>query len=123
MCKLKIEDALIQIKISHRLRDRLLFRLLQRLLEATRQCIAARLLGLNRLFEESLASTRLLGENARCFGQLRLVATLRLLMRDNTPEVRVYNEHCTAARTFDLELAFQLGHAHYSSWWLVVGGW
>ena len=78
----------VQIEIARRLRDRLLAcACLQRLLEAPRQRIAARLLGLDRLLEERLAARRLLGEDPLRLGQLGLVAALRLLVRDDAPEV------------------------------------
>src|SRR6476646_3319238 len=112
----------VEVKIPQRLGDGLLFRLAQRFLEPTCQRIAARLLRLDGLLEQRLAPACLLGENARRFGQLWLVTSLRFLVRDDPPEVRVDNQDCVTARTLELELAFQLRHARYCSWWLVVGG-
>src|SRR5437870_6721125 len=90
---------LVQIEIAHRLGDRLFLRLTQRLFEAAGQRIAARLLGFDRLLEECLAPPRLFGKNPRGFVQLRLVAALRLLVRNDTPEVGVDYEQRAAAWT------------------------
>ena len=45
------------------------------------------------------------------FVQLRLVAALRLLVRDDAPEIGVDDEHRVAARTLQLDLALQLRHS------------
>src|SRR5438094_155978 len=82
----------------------------QRRLEASCQRVTARLLGFDRLLEERLAAARLVGKNARGFAQLRLVAALRLLVRDDTSEVGVDHEQRAAARTLHFKLAFQLRH-------------
>src|SRR5437016_901204 len=52
---------LVQIEIAERLADRLFLRLPERLLEAPRQRIAARLLGFDRLLEARLAPPRFFG--------------------------------------------------------------
>ncbi|MCK7478788.1 MAG: hypothetical protein M0C28_16485 [Candidatus Moduliflexus flocculans] len=44
----------VEVEVARRLGDRLLARLPERLLEAARQGVAARLLGLDRLLEDRL---------------------------------------------------------------------
>src|SRR5258705_8053692 len=93
----------------------------QLFLEPSRERVAPRLLGFDRLFEERFAPPRLIGENARGLVQLRLVAALQFLMRDDPPEIGVHDEQRAAARTLHFDLAFQLGHTRYSSRSLVRG--
>ena len=63
-------------------------------------------------------AARLFCEDPRRFGQLRFVTSFGLLVRDDSPEIRVHDQDCVAAGTLELELAFQLGHTDYSSCWL-----
>ena len=112
----------IEVEVAQRLGDGLFFRLAKRFLEAACQRIATRLLGLNGLFEQRLAAAGLVGENPRRFAELRLVAALGLLVRDDPPEVGVNDQDCAAAGTLELELALQLRQTNYSSWWLLVSG-
>ena len=95
---------LLEIEISRRLRDRFLLRLLERLLEAPRQRVTLVLLRLNRLLEERLAPRGLGGEDPLRFVQLRLVRTLRLLVRDDATKVRVDDQRRVAAGAHKLEL-------------------
>ena len=81
--------APVEIEVARRLGDRLAVRLLQRLFEAARQRVAARLLGLDRLLEDRLAPRRLFGEDPLRVVQLGLVAALGLVVRDDPAEVEV----------------------------------
>ena len=67
--------------------------------------------GFDRLFEQCVATFRFLSKDALRVGQFGLVSALRLLMRHDPSEVRVNDQHRIAARTTDLDLALQFGHA------------
>src|SRR5206468_976951 len=102
----ELTKSLIKIEISRGPRDWLLLRLLQRLFEAPRQRVAARLLRFHRLLEHRFAARRLLGDNALRLTQLRLVAALGLQVRHDAAEVRVDDERgvTAGANHFDLRL-------------------
>src|SRR5204863_3952252 len=88
-------------------------RLPERLLEALRQRITARFLGVDRLLEDGLAARGFLGENVLGFAELGLVAAIRFLVGDNASEVRVEDERGLTAGTNQLELRMQFGHQRF----------
>src|SRR5207249_4133323 len=81
--------------------------------EPFRQRIHARLLRVDGLFEDGFAPRRLIGENPLRFAQLRFVAVLRFLVRDDASEVLVEDQRRLTAGTSQLELRMQFGHQRF----------
>src|SRR5579862_7553105 len=101
----------IQVEISGGFRYGLAVRPLERFFEPARERVAARLLRLHRLLENRFPARRLLRQDALRFGQLRLVATLGLVMADDTTEIDVDHEKRLAAGTAHFD--FRLQPRHY----------
>src|SRR5262249_55353015 len=60
-----------------------------------------------------LAARGLLREDSLRLGQLRLVATLGLLVRDDAPEIQVDHQRRLAARAGDFEFGFEPCHQRF----------
>ena len=97
----------VQVEISSGFRDRFLVGLLQRFLEAPRQGVAARLLGIDRLLKHGLAPSRFLGENPVRVAQFGLVPALGFAVGHHAPEIGVDDEHRLAAGARHLDFGFE----------------
>src|SRR5205085_11835251 len=104
----------IQIEVPRRFGDGLLLRLLQGFLESTRERIAARPLGRDRLLEQRFAPRRFLREDALRVVELGTLAGGWLGVPHDAPQVGIDHELPPAAGALHFEFRLQVGHRRVS---------
>lgn len=82
-------NPLVEVEFSFGPRNRLVARLLQRLIKPLGQLVTAGLIGGDRLLKQGFTPCLLIGQNLLRVVQLRLVLALRFEMRHDAFQVRI----------------------------------